>query len=60
MNMTTLNWMPKLHKNPYRERYNDGCSNWSTKELSITMTIMLSAVKERPQSYYDKVYSRTT
>ena len=36
MNMTTLNWMPKLHKNPYRERYNDGFSNWSTKELSIT------------------------
>jgi hypothetical protein len=35
----------KLHKTPYKERYIAGSSTCSTKELSIHLTKILSAVK---------------
>ena len=41
-----LYWIPKLHKTPYKERYIAGSSNCSTKELSIHLTKIMSAVKE--------------
>ena len=41
-----LYWIPKLHKTPYTERYIAGSSTCSTKELSIHLTKILSAVKE--------------
>jgi hypothetical protein len=41
-----LYWIPKLHKTPYKERYIAGSSTCSTKELSIHLTKILSAVKE--------------
>ena len=37
--------IPKLHKTPYKERYIAGSSTCSTKELSIHLTKILSAVK---------------
>ena len=54
-----LYWMPKLHKTPYKERYIAGSSTCSTKELSIHLTKILSAVKERQQKYCETVYSRS-
>ena len=36
-----------------------GSSNCSTKEMSITMTTLFSAVKGELQSYCEKVYSRS-
>jgi hypothetical protein len=33
--LPALYWIPKLHKNPYRERYIVGSSTCSTKNLSI-------------------------
>jgi hypothetical protein len=45
-------------KNQYLDRYIPGSSTCSTKELSITMTKMLHAVKGGLLSYCDKVYSR--
>ena len=54
-----LYWIPKLHKNPYKQRYIAGSSSCSTKELSITLTKILSAVKEGLQKYCDTVYSRS-
>ena len=54
-----LYWIPKLHKNPYKQRYIAGSSNCSTKELSITLTKILSAVKEGLQKYCYTVYSRS-
>ena len=54
-----LYWIPKLHKTPYKQRYIAGSSSCSTKELSMTLTKILSAVKEKLQVYCDTVYSRS-
>ena len=53
-----LYWIPKLHKTPYKERYIAGSSACQTKELSIHLTKILSAVKEGQQKYCETVYSR--
>ena len=52
-----LYWIPKLHKTPYKERYIAGSSTCSTKELSIHLTKIMSAVKEGQQKYCESVYS---
>ena len=44
-------WIPKLHKNPYKQRYITGSAKCSTKPLS-------TAVNEGLQSYHDTRYSR--
>ena len=54
-----LYWIPKLHKTPYKERYIAGSSTCSTKELSIHLTKIPSAVKEGQQKYCETVYSRS-
>ena len=54
-----LYWIPKLHKTPYKERYIAGSSTCSTKELSIHLTKILSAVKEGQQKYCETIYSRS-
>jgi hypothetical protein len=54
-----LYWIPKLHKTPYKERYIEGSSTCSTKELSIHLTKIMSAVKEGQQKYCEAVYSRS-
>ena len=54
-----LYWIPKLHKNPYKERYIAGSSSCSTKEMSIHLTKILSAVKDGQQACCDTIYSRS-
>ena len=54
-----LYWIPKLHKTPFKERYIAGSSTCSTKELSINLTKILSAVKEGQQKYCETDYSRS-
>ena len=54
-----LYWIPKLHKTPYKERYIAGSSTCSTKDLSIHLTKIMSAVKEGQQKYCESVYSRS-
>ena len=54
-----LYWIPKLHKTPYKDRYIAGSSTCSTKELSIHLTKILSAVKEGQQKYCETDYSRS-
>ena len=54
-----LYWIHKLYKTPYKERYIAGSSACSTKELSIHLTKIMSAVKEGQQKYYETVYSRS-
>jgi hypothetical protein len=44
-----LYWIPKLHKAPFKERYIAVSSTCSTKELSVHLTKILSAVKEGQQ-----------
>jgi hypothetical protein len=54
-----LYWIPKLHKTPYKERYIAVSSTCSTKELSIHLTKIMSAVKEGQQKDCETVYSRS-
>ena len=57
--LSYLYWIPKLHKTPYKERYIAGSSTCSTKELSIHLTKIMSAVKEGQQKYCETVYSHS-
>jgi hypothetical protein len=50
-------WIPNLNKTPYKESYIAGSSTCSTKELSIQLTKIMSAVKEGHQQYCETVYS---
>jgi hypothetical protein len=50
-------WIPKLYKTPYKERYIAGSKKSSTKPLSILLTEILTAVKERFQMYCATVYA---
>jgi hypothetical protein len=50
---------PKLHKTPYKQRYIAGSKKISTKPLSISLTKILTAVKERLQLYCATVYARS-
>jgi hypothetical protein len=52
--LSTLYWIPKFKKNQYLDRYIRGSSTCSTKELSITMTKIVHAVKGGLLSYCDK------
>ena len=54
-----LYWIPKLHKNPYKQRFISGSSNCSTKPLSKLLTTILATIKSGLQSYCDTVYSRS-
>ena len=56
--LTYLYWIPNLHKTPYKERCIAGSATCSTKELSIHLTKILSAVKEGQQKYCETVFSR--
>ena len=39
-------WIPKLHKDPYKQRYIAGSANCSTKPLSELSTAILTTVKD--------------
>ena len=54
-----LYWIPKLHKNPYKQIYIAGSAWCSTKPLSQILTWILTAVKEGLQKYWDTVYARS-
>ena len=54
-----LYWIPKLHKNPYKHRYIAGSSKCSTNPLSMLLTNILTAVKEKLQTYCATTYART-
>jgi hypothetical protein len=54
-----LYWIPKLHKTPHKERSIAGSSTCSTKELSIHLTKILSAVKEGQHKYCETVDLRS-
>ena len=60
-NLPKLYWIPKLHKNLYKQRYTciAGSGNCSTKPLSQILTRILTAVKEGLQKYCDTTYARS-
>ena len=51
-----LYWIPKLHKNPYKQRFIAGSSKCTTKRLSQLLTIILTTIKNGLFRYCDKVY----
>ena len=58
LDLTSLYWIPKLHKCSFKPRYIAGSAKCSTKPLSKLLTCILSAVKTGLQSYCDPSYSR--
>ena len=59
IDLPNLYWIPKLHKNPYKQRYIAGSAKCSTKPLSQILTRILTAVKEGLQKYCDTAYARS-
>ena len=59
MNLPLLHWIPKWHKDPYKQRSIAGSSNCSTKALYKLLTSVLTTVKEGLQKYCDVVYSHS-
>ena len=57
--LPSLYWIPKLHKNPYKQRFIAGSSNCSTKPLSKLLTSILTTVKNGLQKYCDVIYSHS-
>ena len=54
-----LYWIPKLHKDPYKQCFIAGSSSCSTKPLSKLLTSILTTIKDGLQKYCDIVYSRS-
>ena len=59
IDLPKLYWIPKLHKNPYKQRYIAGSAKCSTKPLSQILTRILTAVKEGLQKYCGTAYARS-
>ena len=57
--VTTLYWLPKLHKRPYKARFIANSSSCTTTELSKLFTSCLTAVKKHVIKYCEKVYERS-
>ena len=53
-----LYWIPKLHRDPCKQRFIVGLSSCSTKPLSKLLTSILT-IKDGLQKYCDIVYSRS-
>jgi hypothetical protein len=54
-----LYWISKLHKTPYKHLYIAGSNKCSTKPLSLLLSNILAAVKEKLQTYYATTYARS-
>ena len=56
--LSTLYWLPKLLKRPYKARFIANPSSCTTPVLSKLLTSCLTAVKKHWIRYYDTVYER--
>ena len=56
--ISTLYWLPKLHKRPYKSRFIANSSSCTPTELSKLLTSCLTAVKNHLIKYYDTCYER--
>ena len=54
-----MNWLPKLHKRPYKARFIANSSACTTTELSKLLTSCLTAIKIHVIRYCEKVYERS-
>ena len=51
IDLPILYWIPKLHKNPYKQRYIAGPARCSTEPLSTVLTKVLTSVKDGLQRF---------
>ena len=56
--LPTINWLPKLHKRPYKSRFIANSSSCTTTDLSILLTSCLTAIKNHVIKYCKTVYER--
>ena len=56
--LSTLYWLPKLHKQPYKSRFVANSSSCTTTELPILLTSCLTAIKNHVIKYCKTVYER--
>jgi hypothetical protein len=49
---SSLYWIPKLHKNPYKGNNTTGAYSFGMNQLLINMANILTAVEEGIHSYY--------
>ena len=59
IDLPRLYWIPKRHKNPYKQIFIAGSAKCSTKPLYQILTRILTAVKEGLQKYCDTAYARS-
>ena len=59
LDLPYIYWIPKMHKNPYKQRFIAGSSKCSTKPLSILLTKLLTHIKQGLQKYCETAYSRS-
>ena len=59
LDLRKLFWVPKLHNNPYKQRYIAGSARCSTKSLSQILTRIFTAVKEEFQRYCSITFARS-
>ena len=57
--LSTMYWLPKLHKRPYKARFIANSSSCTTTDFFKLLTSCLTAVKNHGIRYYDKVYERS-
>ena len=57
IDLPSLYWIPKLHKDPYKQRFIAGSSSCSTKPMSKLLTSILTTVKEGLKKYCNSIYS---
>ena len=58
--LSTMYWLPKLHKRPYKARFIANSSSCTTTELSKLLTSCLTAAKNHVIRYCEKVYERSS
>lgn len=56
--LPSLYWIPKVHKNPYKQKYRADSSKCFSKPLLLLFALILTGVKEKIQEYCTKLYSR--
>ena len=59
IDLPSLYWIPKLHKDPYKQRFIAGSSSCSTKPLSKLLTYILTTVKEGIKKCCNSIYSHS-
>ena len=55
----SLFWIPKLHKNPFKSRFIAGASKCTTKQLSVEVTLCLTAIRDHFRKYCNCIFKHT-